>query len=104
VASLSSERARRAGSYMEETSSNEEQGFSPLSLSSSLSLLNACRFFDVIVESSASSLAYLRLFGEEAIGVAAEWNLFSNMCQHFSLYGVTGDPSDEARALFHEKV
>jgi hypothetical protein len=42
--------------------------------------------------------------GEEAIGVTAEWNLFSNMCQHFSLYGVTGDPSDEARALFHEKV
>jgi hypothetical protein len=49
------------------------------------------------VESSASSLTYLRLFNEEAIAVATEWNLFNYKCQHSGLYAVIGDPSDEAR-------
>jgi hypothetical protein len=64
------ERACWEGSCLEETSSIDEEELS----SSPLSLLlspNARQFFDVTVESFASSsLAYLRLFCVEAIGVA----------------------------------
>jgi hypothetical protein len=89
VVSPSSERAHRAGSSPEETSFDEES-------SSSLALLNGRRFFDVVVESSASySLTYLRLFSEEVIGVT-KWNLLSYKCQHSCLYGVIREPSNEA--------
>jgi hypothetical protein len=88
--SPSSERARQGDSSSEETSSDEEES----SLLSSSP--NVHRFFDVVVE-FASSSTYLCLFSEEAIGVAARLNLFCYKCQHYSLYGVTGETPDEAR-------
>jgi hypothetical protein len=97
--SPSSERAHRGGSSSEDTSSSdEEESLSPSSLSSpsSSSSSNGRRFFDVTVESSTFLSAYLRLFSVEVIRVAAEWNLFCYKCQHCSLYGVIGDPPDEA--------
>jgi hypothetical protein len=91
--SSSSERAHRVDSSSEGTSSSDEQESSSLSLSS----LNAHHIFDITVEFSASSSsAYLHLFSEEAIG-DTEWNLLDYKCQHSDLYGVTGDPSNEAR-------
>jgi hypothetical protein len=93
---LSSERSPEADSYLEETSSNEEEDdSSSSSLSSLLSSLNALRFFDITVEFFTSSSAYMCLFSEEVIGVAAEWNLFSYKCQHSGLYGIARDPSDD---------
>jgi hypothetical protein len=68
------------------------------------SLSSPRRFFDVTVKSSASLSAYLRLFSEEAIGVAIEYNIFGYKCQHSGLYEVVGDPSNEVRALFSEDV
>jgi hypothetical protein len=50
------------------------------------------------MESSASSLAYLRLFNEEVIGVTTKWNLFGYKCHHCGLYGVIEDPPDKAHA------
>jgi hypothetical protein len=100
--SPSSKQARRVRSYSEEmSSSDEEQESSP---SSPLSSPNTRLFFDITVESYASSSTYLCFFSEEAIGVTTEWNLFGYMCQHSSLYRVTRDPSDEARSLFSEEV
>jgi hypothetical protein len=74
VVSLSLERAHWVGSSLEETSSFDETSLvdeeESLSSSSLLSPLT-CRFFDVAMDSSAtsssSSLAYLRLFSLEAI-------------------------------------
>jgi hypothetical protein len=99
--SPSSEWAHRLGSSSEETSSDEEEEESP---SSSLSSPNAHRFFDVAVESSASSsLAYLRLFSEEAIGVT-EWNFLGYKCHHSGLYGVTMDLSNDVYMVVHETL
>jgi hypothetical protein len=67
----SSEQAHWAGSSSEETSSDEEESSS---LSSSLSSPNVHRYFDVIVDISSSSLAYLHLFSLEAIwDSSVEW-------------------------------
>jgi hypothetical protein len=110
--SPSSERAHRGGGggggpprknhppSEDTSSSDEEESLSPSSLSSpssSSSSSNGRRFFDVTVESSTFLSAYLRLFSVEVIRVAAEKNLFCYKCQHCSLYGVIGDPPDEAR-------
>jgi hypothetical protein len=94
VVSLSLERAHQVGYSSEETSSFDEEEEESRSLS--LSSPNAHHFFDVTVESFASSSAYLRLFSGEVIGVAAEQNLFGYKCQDFDLYGVVRDPSDGA--------
>jgi hypothetical protein len=58
------------------------------------SSLSACHFFDVAVDTSSSSLAYLHLFSLEAIGLLCRMESYK--CQHSGLYGVIGDHSNEA--------
>jgi hypothetical protein len=64
VVSPSLKQAHRAGSSSEETTSSSEE---EESLLSSLSSPNARHLFDIAVDTSSSSLAYLRLFSFEAI-------------------------------------
>jgi hypothetical protein len=95
VVSPSSKQGHWASSSLEETSFDDDEEEESPSLPSSSPLTR--HFFDVAMDTSSSSLAYLRLLSMKVIGVTAKWNLLSYKCQHSGLYEVTEDHSNVAR-------